>query len=1260
MDLRLIQIGILRCAMIFGLAGMAAPPECSDAGVTFSSDYRMLLGSATYADVDGDEAWGCTYAWWVNGVPTVSGSVANIFHAHFDGSLVGTGGEMPVLASGLGYESGRWASGLAVEMPGGLSYARERNFEPDQGTIMFWVALRASGQDPVYADRSHYLFFYESAGGDYIAVVSDRSSGVLYAGGETDGQWQSAWNQAANTRSWEAMEWHHVAYCFSAPQSFMRFYLDGRRVADTNEGFYLPPAADGPDIFVGCDPWNRGAHCVVDEFRVFDRPLSADEIASDAAAQQPPGDFQQMLASDGLSPGDLVVFEFTPANALATGVPCSSQAVVFPGIPLSGAAPQSTLLPPGSDDVWVSVTSVAPTQCAYAVGTAIPFAQMTPFDIGAGTTDHQTQIPLDPDPNTVNEIFIRCENHPDFLLHLRYRVRCDVDPSYPRTGNLWGFNNIAALGPEAMAKIDLFLGASASGAQIQSMRQQNPDVLVLTSINAVENRGLPDAYYLKDINGNRIEVWPGSYRLNLTKFEVAEYQADFAYQTILGTDLMADGCFFDNVMTTQSWLTHDIYGNPVFIDADENGIPDDPEVLDAAWKAGVFHEMETFIGLMPDAIVNGHAMNIAEEGIGDLFHGISIGFSTADVIEGKRPFSWLWETYEAWFELARSPQVTMIESSPPDVLAYGYDYAPWNKIPAETLEFARTFYPYVRFGLALTLMQDGYFAHEFGDTWHGNAWWYDELDVDLGMPLGPTERAPLGNPAPDNLIDNPGFEDPITVPWQLWANSASGCEAQGFRDTTQWVAGEASARIEVTATSGTSWHVDFAQFDRTLTAETNYRLRFWAKADVPRHISVASSQGVAPWQNYGLSREIAITTQWREYTTTFQANTTASDARIQFFLGAQTGTVWLDEISLTELGPDVFTRAFDRGLVVLNGSFEPQDVPLGYAYQRFYGDQAPKVQFLAHDEDPTFSMTGDWTDITLDSGEWQASGPFYHDWGDGCRKSSSAGDWASWHLPIPLEDTYTIEVWWPDAPERTTWSQTVSYQVIADGIPIASNTLDQTQEGDRWRVLASVALAPDQTISVRAESLDGLPCIADALHITSQARYNNGSLEPILSLQPMDGIVLVDAPPGNCPHSDLDVVTGPQAVTCEQHPVSMSCTASGGIAPYQYAWEPAAYCDDPHVASPSVSPPETTVFSVIVTDDEGCKMHDDVQVIVVPEAVGVLVWLWHDPTAYLPDWDFDDNGSIDVLDLVAAVSICHTPKKIMAFKAAGRPFHQGN
>ena len=104
----------------------------------------------------------------------------------------------------------------------------------------------------------------------------------------------------------------------------------------------------------------------------------------------------------------------------------------------------------------------------------------------------------------------------------------------------------------------------------------------------------------------------------------------------------------------------------------------------------------------------------------------------------------------------------MVESAPHDQIAYGYGYAPWAETPSSTVEFARSYYPYVRFGLTFTLMNDGYFAHEFGDMWHGDDWWYDELDFDLGDPLGPAESLNITNAPAQNLIDNPSFEQFIS------------------------------------------------------------------------------------------------------------------------------------------------------------------------------------------------------------------------------------------------------------------------------------------------------------------------------------------------------------------------------------------------------------------------------------------------------------------------------------------------------------------
>ena len=226
----------------------------------------------------------------------------------------------------------------------------------------------------------------------------------------------------------------------------------------------------------------------------------------------------------------------------------------------------------------------------------------------------------------------------------------------------------------------------------------------------------------------------GASRLNLTKPEVAAMQAQYAYQQLVDADFAVDGCFFDNFFTSQSWVKQDIYGNAVSVDANDDGLPDDPVWLDAAWKKGVYDELRAFRKWMPWAIVTGHLPRPPDAELGQIFNGDSFGFIVPEVREGLNPFADFWGMYQPWYTLGQKPVVTMIEAAPPMQIGYGYGYDPLNTIPASTLEFARGDWPNMRFGLGMTLMNDGYFAYEYGDTYHGNDWWYDELDFDWASP----------------------------------------------------------------------------------------------------------------------------------------------------------------------------------------------------------------------------------------------------------------------------------------------------------------------------------------------------------------------------------------------------------------------------------------------------------------------------------------------------------------------------------------------
>ena len=320
--------------------------------------------------------------------------------------------------------------------------------------------------------------------------------------------------------------------------------------------------------------------------------------------------------------------------------------------------------------------------------------------------------------------------------------------------------------------------------------------------------------------------------------------------------------------------------------------------------------------------------------------------------------------------------------------------------------------------------------------------------------------------------------------------------------------GSASARINITTTAGVDWRINFYQDNRALVNGTTYDTSFWAKSNVTRTLTLGAQKNAPNWDNYGLSKSVTLGPIWQPYTVTFQSTATTNDARIQFFAGATTGAVWLDDVRLVLHPPDVFKREFTNGIVLLNGTKSPQTITLGSGYRRLVGAQAPKFESLIDDASASFTTpTGTWITATLDSGEWKAAGPFYHNWGTSVHKLTSAQGEARWALPISATDVYTISAWLPAAPEASTWNQNAVYEIVAGGQVVASAALNQTTNGDEWRVIGAPLLAPGSNAYVRLVC-SGAPCIADALYVRSAARYNDGSLAATVTLQPLDGIVL--------------------------------------------------------------------------------------------------------------------------------------------------------
>ena len=784
---------------------------------------------------------------------------------------------------------------------------------------------------------------------------------------------------------------------------------------------------------------------------------------------------------------------------------------VFTAGPLSDPQPPSTLLPAGATTVELTLHASMPTSCRYSVGRSQPLDQMIAFDDQQPSTSPKTVIRgLNPDPAIINDVYIRSTAAPEAVLHLQYRCLPAAKPGFPRTANLWGSWRFTAKGMAYASHIDLWLGASFTADQIRELRRLNPNCFILTSINTVENNDVPDDYFLRDTTGRKIEVWPGAYRLNLTRPEVAEYQARYAYQKMIESGLMYDGCFFDNFMMSQRWLTHDIYDRPVQLDARRRRQAGRQGCLRQGLAGGRIprtagmaqaHALGADQRPQPGLSLPRDRGDLQRSGDRILHHRCDRGEEVVPRAMGLLPARGArWPSSRRsrrWSRPCptRSPMATTT--------------APRQHTPAATWDFARDYYPYMRFGLALTLMSDGYFSHELGDTDHGQDWWYDELDYKLGTPLGPAQRIAVSQAADRELLQNGDFESDLTGTWTIWCDANSGCAATADRDGRIKHSGMAATRITITG-AGRKGGIEFTQSKRALEQGKSYTLTFWTRATGPAEMTVLSSKGSPNWDNYGLSQTVALTAQWQPATLTFEANRTVQDARIQFVFGGIAGQAWIDDVSLKERGEEIFRRDFQYGLVLLNGTRQRQTVDVGDGYLHLKGEQAPKYQYILDDGgNEGFQTTGQWQEIDLGTKEWHAIPPYYHAWNNRCHERMDSKGEATWDLDLRGPGQYTIQAWWAAAPDAKAWTKQGVYEVVAGGKVLASATLDQSQAGDQWHTIAAgLNLDPGDRPCVRVTNSGSGVLVADALHVFSAERYNDGAATRQVTLEPRDGIIL--------------------------------------------------------------------------------------------------------------------------------------------------------
>ncbi|MEJ7862156.1 MAG: FG-GAP-like repeat-containing protein [Pyrinomonadaceae bacterium] len=205
-------------------------------------------------------------------IPTFAQGVDQntLLFLNFENSLNGEQGETPSSAAGYNFQSG--VNGQGVSLPPGnqLLYPAANNVNALEGTIEFWIKPTWNGND----NQSHVIFDWNGAtfGGMRIEKSNINRFEITM---DRFRQWKET---NASVNSWQAGQWHHVAFTFSNTTKTQKVYIDGvlrNQINFTGELLAIPVA----NFQIGAAPNSSNpVNAVLDQFRISNKARSAQEI----------------------------------------------------------------------------------------------------------------------------------------------------------------------------------------------------------------------------------------------------------------------------------------------------------------------------------------------------------------------------------------------------------------------------------------------------------------------------------------------------------------------------------------------------------------------------------------------------------------------------------------------------------------------------------------------------------------------------------------------------------------------------------------------------------------------------------------------------------------------------------------------------------------------------------------------------------------------------------------------------------------------
>ncbi len=325
-------------------------------------------------------------------------------------------------------------------------------------------------------------------------------------------------------------------------------------------------------------------------------------------------------------------------------------------------------------------------------------------------------------------------------------LRVKQPGAYPKLANyyhcLWRIDNSQA---NALAKWDLIVVdykvVSTSPESIRQIRAQNSNIKILAWVSSglslwaqrdpIISRDFKESWLLhygdtpenpKLLEERRVIMWTnkaGSVQaagMNPAS-EWSTYLPHFIYQEVISSGLF-DGVFYD-CLWDKVWKRN--------IDIDNDGIADSQAVVEREYQKGMTKIVELTRELLgPDAIIFGNPG--VQWTSNSPYWDYANGHMQENALGTMFGSSWprIWDIYQKNMEKPSPP--SRIHWIAVDTNQEGFDDIKPKLSPEELQK--------MRFGLAITLLGDGYFGFDEGDGLHGQLWWFPEYDANLGLAKG--------------------------------------------------------------------------------------------------------------------------------------------------------------------------------------------------------------------------------------------------------------------------------------------------------------------------------------------------------------------------------------------------------------------------------------------------------------------------------------------------------------------------------------------